>query len=135
MKAVNPTNTSMTISIARDFSDVPWGRYPADGDACGQNFREKHLLPALRKDREAVVVNLDGLAGVAASFLDEAFGGLIRESRVPASTLRARLAVVTTQPELRMFVGLIWRYIAHAEALDPTQQRRQPDDCRKCRSR
>jgi len=100
------------ISIAKDFSDVPWGRVPADGDFCGENFREHKLLPALRSSSEKIVVDLDGVEGLGSSFLEEAFGGLVWNGHFTADQLRARLEVSTTQPEYEMYRDLIWQYIA-----------------------
>ncbi len=68
---------SSTIRIAKDFSDVPSGRYLEDGDFNGQKFREQWLVPLLEKD-EVVDVIFDGAEGYGSSFLEEAFGGLVR---------------------------------------------------------
>lgn len=100
------------ISIAKDFSDVPWGRVPADGEFCGENFREKILLPALKRSREKVVVDLDGLEGLGSSFLEEAFGGLVWNGYFSADELQARLEITTSEPEYEAYRDLIWQYIA-----------------------
>jgi hypothetical protein len=42
----------MNISIAKDFSDVPSGRYYTDGDWTGQKFRDEFLIPNLKKSRQ-----------------------------------------------------------------------------------
>ncbi len=66
-----------TIDIGLDFSKVPAGRHPEDGDFSGETFREQLLKPALEKyDRVEVV--LDNTEGFGSSFLEEAFGGLVR---------------------------------------------------------
>lgn len=65
------------ISIAKQFSRFPAGRYKTDGPHSGEKFREEHLVPALQKD-ETVTIELDGARGYGSSFLEEAFGGLIR---------------------------------------------------------
>jgi hypothetical protein len=67
-----------TINVVKDFSKKPYGRYPEDGEFCGQNFRKLLLAPALRQHGRVHVV-LDGYNRYGRSFLDEAFGGLIRE--------------------------------------------------------
>ena len=103
----------MNISIAKDFSDAPWGRTPDDSVYCGANFRDQLLLPALRGN-EKVVVSLDGVEGLGSSFLDEAFGGLVRTHRFTTEQLKAKLFVVTTEPSLELYVQLIWEYIAEA---------------------
>jgi STAS-like domain of unknown function (DUF4325) len=69
---------SHEISVARDFTEFPFGRYPEHGPFSGQEFRSRLLVPALKAHRK-VVVDLAGARGLAPSFLEEAFGGLIRE--------------------------------------------------------
>lgn len=65
------------IDIAKDFSPTPGGRYRADGRWSGEEFRETFLVPALRAGN-SVEVDLDGPLGFTTSFLEEAFGGLVR---------------------------------------------------------
>lgn len=104
---------SKMISIAKDFSDVPWGRVPGDGDFCGENFREKVLLPALRRSAtEKIIVDLDGVEGLGSSFLEEAFGGLVWNGHYTPDQLKSRLSIVTTQPEYAMYRDLIWQYVS-----------------------
>ncbi len=68
----------ITIDIGKDFSRYPYGRYRDDGPYSGQNFREKLLAPALQKHAKVIVI-LDTASGMGSSFLEEAFGGLVRE--------------------------------------------------------
>ncbi|WP_292375057.1 STAS-like domain-containing protein [Mesorhizobium sp.] len=68
----------MTINILQEFSKTPGGRYYTDGPASGQKFREEFLLPALAAN-DRVIVEMDGTRGYPSSFLEEAFGGLVRE--------------------------------------------------------
>jgi STAS-like domain of unknown function (DUF4325) len=82
---------TVKIRIAEDFSLVPLGRFPADSDACGQNFREKFLLPALN-DTESIAVDLDRTEGYGSSFLEEAFGGLVRKHQFEATDLLKRFS-------------------------------------------
>ena len=80
--------TVMTrIQLAKDFNAFPFGRYPEHGPFNGQRFRREFLLPPLR-DGEMVEVDLDGARGLSPSFLEEAFGGLIREGMALADVLR-----------------------------------------------
>jgi len=65
------------IDIAVDFTRFPAGRYRSDGPYSGQRFREDHLVSAL-KDKGKVIIRLDGTMGYGSSFLEEAFGGLVR---------------------------------------------------------
>ena len=72
---------SLVLSVATDFSQTPGPRYSSDGKSSAEEFRSFHLLPALskaRSDGQKLLIVLDGTSGYAASFLEEAFGGLIR---------------------------------------------------------
>lgn len=83
--------TSKTeISIAKDFSLFPAGRYVTDGPTSGQVFRETRLVPALSKSA-VVHVDLDATEGYGSSFLEEAFGGLIRSHGFRLADLNKRL--------------------------------------------
>lgn len=69
------------LSIARDFSTTPGGRFQKDGEHSGEEFRIKYLLPKYKeakKDKSRLVVDLDGCMGYPSSFLDESFGGLAK---------------------------------------------------------
>ncbi|MFN4310518.1 MAG: STAS-like domain-containing protein [Ferrovibrio sp.] len=101
----------MRISIARDFHDAPAGRYLSDGPYSGELFRNKHLVPALRAGE--VVVVLDETEGYGSSFLEEAFGGLVRKEGFANDELRAKLKLVSQEdPSL---IDEIWSYIDDAQ--------------------
>ncbi len=71
----------MILSIPNEYSKFPAGRTPADGPFNGQRFREEFLLPALHRALAAkskLVVSLDGAGAYSSSFLEEAFGGIVR---------------------------------------------------------
>ena len=101
---------STVISVATQFSPTPAGRYRADGPFPGEKFREDLLVPALRAGPGSVTVDLDGTAGFGSSFLEEAFGGLVRLGFDPA-TLRRRLTIRSAHPS---YVTRVWSYIDHA---------------------
>ena len=71
----------MIIKIADDYTDAPGARYKNQGPFPGEEFRDLLLYPkymeCLEKNEE-LVVDLDGGYGYGSSFLEEAFGGLIR---------------------------------------------------------
>lgn len=77
-----------TIQICKDFSDAPGGRYEKEGEHSGEEFREKVLYPQIKdlvdhKDRnDKVTINFDGCYGFGTSFLEEAFGGLVRKYHI-----------------------------------------------------
>lgn len=70
-------SATVTINIARDFSRFPAGRYLDDGPYSGAAFRDRYMKPALDRG-ETLVIELDGVRGYGSSFLEEAFGGLVR---------------------------------------------------------
>ena len=76
-------------------------------------FRREHLAPALRNHAHVRVV-FDGLDGVSASFLEEAFGGLIQEEGMTRELLDTRLTLSTTERSLADDVALARRCIEDA---------------------
>lgn len=74
------------ISILTDFSPYPTGRYREHGPHSGEALREDLLLHALR-EHPHVLVDLNGVMDYASSFLEEAFGGLVRAGLSPESVL------------------------------------------------
>ena len=84
------SNVSQRISIADDFSTVPMGRFPTDSDVNGTLFRESFLYPALTK-YQTIDIDLDRTEGYGSSFLEESFGGLIREHDFSSEDLLHRI--------------------------------------------
>ena len=72
----------MNINICKDYTDTPGGRSISQGEFSGEDFRNKLLKPkyleAVEKN-EKLKIDLDGGYGYGSSFLEEAFGGLIRD--------------------------------------------------------
>lgn len=88
-----------TINVEKDFSRYPAGRYLSDGPYSGQAFREKLLLPALGLSNEKLVIELDGARGYGSSFLEEAFGGLLRAG-LGVSDILGRIEFKTSDASL-----------------------------------
>lgn len=110
--------TTKTIAIARDFSKFPAGRFREDGEASGTAFRDL-LVEALHKNAQ-VEVAFDGIAGLGSSFLEEAFGGLVRECHMNKAFLDEHLHLRAEDPDLADFVRLAERYIEEAaQAVTP----------------
>jgi len=116
---------SITIDIGRDFSSVPAGRHPEDGDFSGQEFREKVLVPAL-EGHDLVVVVLDNTEGFGSSFLEEAFGGLIRENRMTPQFLNDHLVIQANKRSSARYRDKVVQYIATAASLAATSQASRP---------
>lgn len=100
------------IRISKDYSRYPGGRYRRLGKYSGEEFRDDILVPALAKDDEVIVI-LDGTAGYGSSFLEEAFGGLIRVGCDP-SVIKSKLKPIAEEAEFETYVGEIWQYIDEA---------------------
>jgi len=100
-----------TIYIAKEFSETPAGRYYTDGTYTGQRFREEFLYPALTKNDE-VEINLDNTLGYGSSFLEEAFGGLIREKGMTISELEEKLTITSSR---KLYLNRIWQYLKDAQ--------------------
>lgn len=66
------------ISIAKDFAKSTGGRVPAEGPFSGQEFRDTILVKELKAGNKKIIIDLDGTDGYGSSFLEEAFGGLVR---------------------------------------------------------
>jgi hypothetical protein len=105
-----------TIRIA-DFAPSPGGRYVSDGEYSGEWFRDDILAPALSAAQAAsdtLVVELDGTSGYGSSFLEEAFGGLIRRRLFSRQVVRAFLKVEAASPLYSPYKALAEKYIASA---------------------
>ena len=100
----------VTISIPKDFSRFPSGRTPADSKYSGEAFRDKHLYPQLNEGKR-IVVELDGAVGYGSSFLEEAFGGLVRVCGFTAEFLAEKLSLKTYD---QILSDEIWSYIQAA---------------------
>ncbi len=85
----------MKTIFVKDFSEFPGPRFRSIGPDSGEEFRETVLIPAIQENGiENISVNLDGTCGYGSSFLEEAFGGLVRMKiidRKQASELIANL--------------------------------------------
>ncbi|MHA4737779.1 STAS-like domain-containing protein [Dyadobacter sp. MSC1_007] len=76
---------SKMLKIAKDFTRTPGPRYIKEGRFSGEQFRESFLKPAIEhaiNGSYRLLVDLDGTAGYGTSFLEESFGGLIREDKL-----------------------------------------------------
>lgn len=60
------------------FSRYPAGRYLSDGPFSGEKFLNDCLLPYINRE-EKLQIDFDGVRGCGSSFLEEAFGGLVRK--------------------------------------------------------
>jgi hypothetical protein len=85
-----------TIHI-KDRFPCPGPRYKKLGTASGEEFRE-WVIRELKHDPE-LTINFDGTAGYGSSFLEESFGGLIREG-VSEIQIRNLILISKEEPDL-----------------------------------
>ena len=78
------------FSIARDFSPNPGPRFIRQGAHSGEALR-RQLVKKLRSIGGKLRIDLDGTKGMGSSFLDEAFGGLVRSDGMDSAQLLQRL--------------------------------------------
>jgi hypothetical protein len=108
----------MLIKIKSDFTSAPGPRYRNEGEHSGEEFREDVLQPKVRQaveTAEMLTIDLDGTSGFGTSFLEESFGGLIRECGLSLGQLNSVLRFKSEEePEL---IEEITEYLNDAEAL------------------
>lgn len=84
----------MRYSIAKEYTKTPGVR---TGLFSGEDFRQKILIELLQNldDDELLTIDLDGGFGYSSSFLEEAFGGLIRENKFKKEYLLKKIKIVS----------------------------------------
>ena len=105
-----------TISLAKEFSTTPGGRFRIMGPDSGEAFRAKLIQELRRRPPEVIEVVLDGAEGYGSSFLEEAFGGLIRLGLITPSEAEERLKVVARSPAYETYAREAIRYMNEAAA-------------------
>lgn len=104
------------ISVSKDFTRFPSGRYAKNGDTSGEAFRQKFLESPI-KNGENITIDLDGTVGYGSSFLEEAFGGVVRELHIEPSIVLKQLTLKSQDPAL---VEEVTQYILDAgKAIQP----------------
>ena len=104
----------ITINIKKDFSDMPGGRYENEGPYSGQEFRNKILLPKYNEAEQTnqkLQIDFDDCYGFATSFLEEAFGGLVREHHKKG--VLSKIEIISNDDET--IPGLIEKYVKAEE--------------------
>lgn len=94
---------TVRVNVAKQFTKLPGLRYIRLGPFSGEEFRQKFLIPPLKQGK-TVIVELDGVRGYGSSFLEEAFGGSVREMDLDVADALKRLKVETTMESWRLDV-------------------------------
>ena len=101
------------VNVAREFSPRPRGRDDRDlvGPWHGVAFRTAKLIGPLRAG-ELVTVDFDGTEAIGPSFLEEAFGGLIRDEKFTLDQLKKLLSIRSSMDPSRG--KRAWEYMEEA---------------------
>ena len=108
----------MYLSIAKDYSRTPGTRYRKEGKFSGEEFRDKILFQKMEeaiKQDKILVVNLDGVAGYATSFLDESFGGLIYNKGMDYNEVISHLEIEAE--EFERYKEKVYEYLKEAKEM------------------
>lgn len=95
------------IYVAKSFSRFPAGRFTTDGPNSGERFRNDFLIPSLVKG-DKLRIYLDDVLGYGSSFLEEAFGGLVRDHKYSGADLRKAIELISIDESL---IEEVWQYI------------------------
>ncbi len=108
--------TDRVFNVAKDFSAYPGGRYRKDGPHSGEELRDilVTLLRDVSNSGDRLVIMLDGTMGYGASFLEEAFGGLVRECGYSKDQLQELMVLRADNSVYVPYKELAGRYILEA---------------------
>jgi len=108
------------VKIAKDFSRTPGPRYIKEGKWSGELLRTEKFYNIFNdaiNNNKMVVVDLDGTIGYGTSFLEEIFGGLIREHHLDYDQILKHLELISEEEPY--LIEDIFAYLkdAHEESL------------------
>ncbi len=95
--------SNTVIKVADDFYPRPAGRYNEDGAYNGEKFRKEILVPKLKSlpTGDQLTIDFQGVTMAGSSFLEEAFGGLVREEGFDKRNLLALIVIVSPRPIIK----------------------------------
>ena len=102
------------LTVAKDYSKYPGGRYLEDGVGNATDFRENHLVPMLEKNKP-FLIDLNGVVAYPVSFIDEAFGGLVRMKRYTSEQLLKLIEFIPTNDNLVGTINIIEDHIRNPD--------------------
>ena len=106
------------LKIAEEFSPVPIGRHRSDSKKSGEAFRDDLLFPRVDKaikEKDVLVIDFEGMEGLSSSFLEEAFGGLVRVKGLPAETVIKTLKFIPMNSHFDPYIENVKAYIRDAQ--------------------
>lgn len=105
----------MDLVVSDEFYRRPLGRYRTQGTYTGEAFREDVLLSKLSNllPDEKLTIDFSGVTMNGSSFLEEAFGGLVRKHGYTTESLRNK--IILKFPRRPSLEEKVWQYIYDAE--------------------
>ncbi|QCE34621.1 DUF4325 domain-containing protein [Acetobacteraceae bacterium] len=106
-----------TIRISKDFAPRTGARFKRLGPHSGEEFQNlllKRLASATAND--PLYVYIDGKNGYFSSFLEEAFGGLVRTNKITPADLEKKLIIEADCDANQPYVKQAKQYIQEAIA-------------------
>ena len=107
---------NITYEIAKRFTKYPGPRYIEEGEYSGELFRKTELMPTIieaKKNNHKIILNLDGTSGYGTSFIEEVFGGLIREEKMSIKEIYSIFTFISKEDE--NLIDDITEYMEEAE--------------------
>ena len=107
------------ITVAKDFSPVPIGRYLTDGKDSGEAFLKEHLLPKFEEAEakgDSLQIDFTGMRALSSSFLEEAFGGLVRTTKKEPEIILGRIKFAPEGTHLDEYIENVKEFIQEAVA-------------------
>lgn len=104
------------FDVGNQYNHRPMGRSPEDGRHNGERFRLEFLIKFLNQleQGQKIVLDFDNVSLAGSSFLEEAFGGLVRVHNFTPQQLSESI-VIKHEPELNeVFKDRIEKYIKEA---------------------
>ena len=104
----------INLSIAKDFSTTPGPRSKIEGSFSAEEFLEVLLIPKFEQalaEEKVLLIDLDGTAGYATSFLEGSFGELVRLKS--KKTVEKHIQFISTEEPY--LIDEISQYIRNAE--------------------
>lgn len=104
----------MELNVATEFYKRPLGRDRSQGTYTGEAFREDVLVKKINAlaPNEKLIIDFTGVTMNGSSFLEEAFGGLVRKRGFGKDFLKSIL--VFNFPRRPSLESKVWSYINDA---------------------
>lgn len=113
-----PKMEKILYDVGNEFHHRPMGRKKTDGEFSGEVFRDKVLFPFFneitdRKINKILVLDFNSVSMAGSSFLEEAFGGLVRAG-INKKVILKHLEILVDVELKELIEDRIYQYIDRA---------------------